>query len=54
MVGRNKMNKENEITRLVRAGWGDLAVEYLVGCISSLCSEEQLNTLITKLQKESL
>jgi hypothetical protein len=54
MVGRNKMNKENEITRLIRAGWGDLAVEYLVGCISSLCSEEQLNTLITKLQKESL
>jgi hypothetical protein len=48
------MNKENEITRLIRAGWGDLAVEYLVGCISSLCSEEQLNTLITKLQKESL
>lgn len=48
------MNKYNEITRLVRAGWGDNAAEYLVGALSSLCSEDQLDTLIEKLQKESL
>lgn len=48
------MNQENEITRLVRTGWGESAVEYLVGCLSSLCSEDQLDTLIVKLRKESL
>ena len=48
------MNKYNEIIRLVRAGWGDNAAEYLVGALSSLCSEDQLDTLIEKLQKESL
>jgi len=48
------MNQCNEITRLVRAGWGDNAVEYLVGLLSSLCSEDQLDTLIAKLKKESL
>ena len=48
------MNKYNEISRLVRAGWGDNAVEYLVGALSSLCSEEQLDALIAKLKKDSL
>jgi hypothetical protein len=48
------MNKYNEISRLVRAGWGDNAVEYLVGLLSSLCSEDQLDVLITKLKKDSL
>lgn len=47
-------NKHNEVTRLVRAGWGDNAVEYLVGTLSSLCSEDQLDALIAKLRKESL
>lgn len=47
-------NKFNEITRLVRAGWGDNAVEYLVGLLSSLCSEDQLDALIAKLREESL
>lgn len=47
------MNKYNEISRLVRAEWGDNAVEYLVGLLSSLCSEEQLDALIAKLKKES-
>lgn len=48
------INKYNEISRLVRAGWGDNAVEYLVGTLSSLCSEDQLDILIAKLKKESL
>ena len=48
------MNKYNEISRLVLAGWGDNAVEYLVGLLSSLCSEDQLDALITKLKKDSL
>ena len=53
-MGGDIMNKENEITRLVQAGWGDNAVEYLVGLLSSLCSEEQLDTLREKLREESL
>jgi hypothetical protein len=48
------MNKYEEITRLARAGWGDNAVEYLVGALSSICSEEQLDTLKEKLREESL
>lgn len=48
------MNKYEEISRLVRAGWGDNAAEYLVGALSSLCSEDQLDTLIAKLREESL
>lgn len=48
------MNQANAIARLVRAGWGDNAVEYLVGVVVGLCSEEQLDTLIAKLQQESL
>jgi hypothetical protein len=48
------LNRYNEISRLVRAGWGDNAVEYLVGTLSSLCSEDQLDVLIAKLKKESL
>ena len=48
------MNKYNEISRLVRAQWGDNAVEYLVGTLSSLCSEEQLDALIAKLKKDLL
>lgn len=48
------MNKYNEIARLVRGVWGDNAVEYLVGLLSSLCSENQLDTLIAKLKEQSL
>jgi len=44
------MNRYEEIARLVRAGWGDNAVEYLVGTLSSLCSEDQLDALIAKLK----
>lgn len=47
-------DKHNEISRLVRAGWGNNAVEYLVGALSSLCSEDQLNIFIAKLKRESL
>lgn len=46
-------NKENEIARLTRAVWGDNAVEYLVGSLSSLCSENQLDTLIAELDKQA-
>ncbi len=44
------MNRYEEITRLVRAEWGDNAVEYLVGALSSLCSENQLDALIANLR----
>lgn len=53
-MGGGIVSTEYEIVRLVRAGWGDNAVEYLVGLLSSLCSEEQLNTLKEMLRKESL
>lgn len=53
-MGGSIVNNENEIARLVKAGWGNNAVEYLVGCLSSVCSEEQLDTLKEKLREESL
>lgn len=46
--------KTKEIARLVQAGWGDNAVEYLVGTLSSLCTENQLDALIAKLKTQSL
>jgi len=40
------VEQENELASLVRLVWGDGAVEYLVGLLSSVVSEKQLDTLI--------
>jgi len=40
------IEQENELASLVRLVWGDGAVEYLVGLLSSVVSEKQLDTLI--------
>lgn len=47
------MSKCDEIALLTRAVWADNAVEYLVGALSSLCSESQLEALVAKLREES-
>jgi hypothetical protein len=41
--------KENELARLARTVWGDNAVEFLVGALSSVVSESQFDALVAKL-----
>lgn len=41
--------KENELALLARAVWGDSAVEFLVGALSSVVTESQLDALIISL-----
>jgi len=47
-----KLQKENELVLLSRAIWGDNAVEFLVGALSSVAVESQLDALITKLREK--
>ncbi len=41
--------KENELAKLARTVWGDNAVEFLVGALSSVALESQFDALISKL-----
>jgi len=41
--------KQNHLALLVRSVWGDNAVEFLVGAVASVVSEEQLDALIETL-----
>ena len=50
----NSAAKENELASLVRAVWGDNAVEYLVGALSSVVTESQLDVLINKLKSSEM
>ena len=43
---RRSEEKENELASLVRSVWGDNAVEFLVGALASVVSEEQFDALI--------
>ena len=43
---------ENELAELARTLWGDNAVEFLVGALSSVVTESQLDTLIAKLYEQ--
>ena len=43
-------DKENELALLMRARYGDNAVEALVGALSSITTPEQLDALITSLK----
>jgi len=43
-------NKENELALLMRARYGDNAVEALVGALSSVTTPEQLGALIQSLK----
>jgi len=43
-------NKENELALLMRARYGDNAVEALVGALSSITTPEQLDALIQSLK----
>jgi len=42
--------KENHLASLARSVWGDSAVEFLVGALASVVSEQQLDTLIDGLE----
>lgn len=44
--------KEYELALLARAVWGDNAVEFLVGALSSVTTESQLDALIAKLKEQ--
>lgn len=43
-------DKENELALLMRARYGDNAVEALVGALSSVTTPEQLDALIVSLK----
>ena len=45
----NNADKENELALLMRARYGDNAVEALVGAISSIATHGQLDALIASL-----
>ena len=42
--------KGNKLASLSRSVWGDSAVEFLVGALSSVVSEQQLDILIDALE----
>lgn len=43
---RNNADLLNQIAELYRKEWGDNAVEALVGVLSTVCTDEQLNKLV--------
>lgn len=47
----NSAEKQNELASLARAVWGDNAVELLIGALSSVVMEGQLDVLINKLTR---
>ena len=44
--------QENELAELVRDLWGDNSVEFLIGTLSSVVTESQLDALIVKLYEQ--
>ena len=46
----NNADKENELALLMRARYGDNAVEALVGALSSVTTPEQLDALMQSLK----
>lgn len=42
--------KENELARLAREVWGDNAVEFLVGALSSVTTPDMFGALIKALE----
>ncbi len=47
----NSAEKQNELASLARTVWGDNAVEFLIGSLSSVVTEGQLDVLINKLTR---
>jgi len=41
---------ENELATLARTAWGDQAVEFLVGALSSVTTPDQLRKLLVSLR----
>jgi len=48
----NRVELENKIAQLTRSNYPETGVEYLVGRLSSLCTDNQLEVLITSLSQE--
>jgi len=44
----NETHVINELCRVARERYGDNAVEALVGALASVCTPEQLETLLTR------
>lgn len=50
----DRPEKENELALLVRDKWGDNAVEFLVGTLSSVITDSQLDRLVNHLSSTRL
>jgi hypothetical protein len=46
----NRIELENKITALVRTNYSETGIEYLVGRLSSLCTDNQLTVLIADME----
>ena len=51
-MSAERAERENELAELVRDLWGDNSVEFLIGTLSSVVTESQLDALIAKLYEE--
>jgi len=47
---RDRAELEMKLAYLVRKEWDENSVDYLVGVISSLCSEEQLEKIVERIK----
>jgi|APGre2960657404_1045060.scaffolds.fasta_scaffold37139_2 hypothetical protein len=45
--------KENELATLARKVWGDNAVEFLIGALSSVTTPDMFDALIKALKEQS-
>tara|TARA_R110000868_G_scaffold150990_1_gene374592 strand:+ start:159 stop:320 length:162 start_codon:yes stop_codon:yes gene_type:complete len=48
----NRVELENKIAQLTRAHYSENGIEYLVGRLSSLCTDDQLAVLVASLNQE--
>ena len=48
----NRIELENKIAQLTRAHYSENGIEYLVGRLSSLCTDDQLAVLVASLNDE--
>ena len=51
-MSAERAERENELAELVRDLWGDNSVEFLIGTLSSVITESQLDALIAKLYEQ--
>lgn len=49
----NRVQLENKIAELTRANYPETGIEYLVGLLSSLCTENQLKVLTNAINSKA-